>query len=27
MQVGGALGDPATRLPDTIERPGHWLSG
>jgi hypothetical protein len=24
MQVGGALGDPATRLPDALERPVHW---
>jgi hypothetical protein len=26
MQVGGALGDPATRLPDSLERPAHWTT-
>jgi hypothetical protein len=27
MQIGGALGDPATRLPDALERPAHWAPG
>jgi hypothetical protein len=27
MQVGGALGDPATRLPRALEHPAHWAAG
>ena len=26
-QVGSALGDPSTRVPDRFPRPTHWLSG
>ena len=26
-QVGSALGDPTTRVPDRFPRPTHWLSG
>ncbi len=25
-QVNGAAGDAATRLPDALDRPGHWLA-